>query len=361
MQALNLTFLQIDTIVFIRAIYIFLVILSALFGIILGFTIYKRRIEKNKKAWHQSLAGIISQAIVLTEEETINITDEIKKLLKKSIFRRYVIDELIHALKNLSGASTLNLVHLYEILELNIDSFKKLHSKRWHIKAKGIQELGIMNQKKYSREIFRLTNHPNELVRNEAQCSIISLYGFSGLRFLNVAAYPISKLQQIELLNKLKGLKPKNSEGFKKWLQSSNESVVIFSLKLATSVNLHNLYDNVVNCLQSNCLEIKLNALEYIKKIPGENSAGIIVSHYFFNNKIFRLAIIDALRDIGSENEISFLLSLLHDEDDEIKAAGAKSLSWLHPLGADFLQAHSFADQDPWKNIFLEIKNERAA
>ena len=336
-------------------------VLSMLFATIFGFTIYKRRVEKNKRVWYQILANIISQAILSTEEETLEIPDQVKKLLKKTMFRLYTIDELIYASKSLSGASILNLKRLYELLELNLDSYKKLQSKSLHIKAKGIQELGIMNQRKYGKEILRLTNDPDELVRNEAQCSIISLYGFSGLRFLNVTTRQISQLQQIQLLYKLKGVKPKNSERFKRWLQSSNDSVVVFSLKLARSANCHDLYDDVINCLQSNCLEIKLNALEYMKKVPGENSAGIMVSHYFFNNRVFRLAIIDALKETGSENEISFLQNLLHDQDNEIKAAAAKSLSRLHPLGPAFLQAQSFAGQDPWKNIFLEIKNEYAA
>ncbi len=362
MQSFSLTFfLQIDTIVFVRVIYTFLAVLSMLFATILGFTIYKRRVEKNKRIWYQILATMISQAILSTEDETIEIPGEVKKLLKKSVFRKYTINELVHASKNLSGASISNLIRLYEILELNIDSYKRLRSKSWHIKAKGIQELGIMNQRKYGKEIFRLTNHPNELVRNEAQCSIINLYDFSGLRFLNVTTRQISQLQQIQLLNKLKGIKAENSDGFKKWLQSSNESVVVFSLKLARSANRYDLYDDVINCLQNTCLEIKLNVLEYMKKVPGENSAGIMVSHYFFNNRILRLAIIDALKDTGSEAEISFLQNLLHDQDNEIKAAAAKSLSRLHPLGSAFLQAQPFANQYPWKNIFLEINDDCVA
>ncbi len=364
MQEFTLTFfLRVDIIEFIRLIYIFLFLIAMLFSFILYTAIHKKRIEKNKKSWQQIFSAIISQAILFSDEkeEIIGVPVKIKKLLKRPLFRQFAINELIDAKKNLSGESTLNLIKLYETLQLHIDSCKKLHDRRWHIKAKGIQELGIMDQRKYINEIFSFTNHPNELVRNEAQCLVASLCGFNGMQFLDVTDYPISQLQQIQLLNKLKSLKPKDSAGLRKWLRSSNESVSILAIKLATFYNCYELYDDIINCLQSSCPDIKLNVLEYMKKVPREDSPGIMVSHYFFKNKLFKLAVIDALKDIGSENEISFLLNLLYEEDNEIKAAAAKSLSVLHPSGTAFLQTSAFADQNPWKEIFMEIKNERAA
>jgi hypothetical protein len=356
-------FIKIDSYLFLRIMYVFLILLALLLTFIVGFAIYKRRVESKKKIWLERIALIISQAIFSTDEEDehIGITNDVEKLLQNSTFRQDVINELIHAKKNLSGSFTTNLKKLYQILELNKDSFKKLNSKKWHIKAKGVQELEIMEQIKYVKEIFRLTNNANELVRNEAQCALVSFYGFLGLRFLNVTAYPISQWQQIQLLNKLNGVQPKNFDGIKKWLQSPNESIIVFSLKLASFYNCYDVYDNVINCLQSSSLQVRLNAMEYLKKMPQEDTPDQMISHYSFENKIYKLAIIDALKDIGNENQITFLLKRLHDKDDDIKVAAAKSLSYLHPSGAAFLQSHLFADENPWKAIFLQINNERAA
>jgi len=356
-------FSKIDSYQMIRVIYIFLLLLALLFTFILIFTIYKRRLECSKKMWQKSIALIISQAIFFTneEDEKVDITYKIEMLLQNSTFRNCVINELIQAKKNLSGSSTVNLKKLYRILDLDKDSFTKLNSTKWHIKAKGIEELAMMEEIKYLKQIFRLTNNENELVRNEAQCALVSFYGFLGLRFLNVTAYPISQWQQIQLLNKLSDVKPKNFDVIKKWLQSSNESVVVFALKLAAFYNYYDAYSDVINCLQSTDLQVKLSALEYLKKMPQEDAADHIINHYFFENKIYKLAIIDALKEIGCEKQITFLLKRLHDKDDDIKAAAAKCLSCLHPSGTAFLQTHLFADENPWKAIFLQIKNERAA
>lgn len=343
--------------------FIFFTILVLLSVFIIGCTIYKRNIEASKNKWQQNIAEIISQAIFFADndDEPVEITYKIEMLLQKAAFRDCIINELIRAKKNISGASTVNLKKLYEILELDREALKKLESSKWHTKAKGIQELEMMEQIKYVKQIFRLTNNKNEFVRNQAQCALVAFYGFLGLRFLNVTAKSISQWQQIQLLNKLNDVQPANMDAITKWLQSPNESVRVFAIKLAASFNCYNVYDNVVNCLKSTSLQMRLSALEYLKKLPQQDTADHIITHYRFENKIYKLAVIDALKDMGCQKTIPFLLKQLHDKDDDIKAAAAKSLALLHPSGAAFLQTHLFADEDPWKAIFLHIDNERAA
>ncbi len=176
-----------------------------LFVFTITCSVNRKRSRRNKNLWYADVMMIISEAIFSTnkEDDPVDISYRIEILLQNPGFSNILINELIHAKKNLSGSSTLNLVKLYEVLELDKNSLTKLHSSKWHIKAKGIQELAMLEQKKYVKEIFRLTNNSNVLVRNEAQCALISFYGFAGFRFLNVASYPISQWQQIQLLNKL--------------------------------------------------------------------------------------------------------------------------------------------------------------
>ena len=357
------SFIAIEPYFFLRIMFAFLILLAVLFAFILAYTFYKRRMAGNKKIWQEKITNLISEIIFLNEGEPLPaafISDN-KKLLLKPGFRQDIIDELIHAKKNLSGSFTINLVKLYELLELDQDSVRKLNHPKWHIKSKGIHELSSMKQKKYLKEIFRLTNNENNFVRNEAQSALVSFYGFSGLRFLNVATYPISEWQQILFLNKLNEVQPKELEVIGKWLQSSNDSVVVFSLKLATNYNCYQFYDVVIECLHHSSLQVKINALEYLKKMPGENLHDHIMGYYDGENKTLKLLILDILKETGSEKELDFLLKQLHHSDDGIKAAAAQTISSLHPLGSSFLQSHLFADEYPWKAIFLQIQNDHAA
>lgn len=339
----------------------FIIILGLLFTATLVFFIYKIRIAAKKKSWEDHVASLVSTALFDSEEECSVLIDKNRKRLQNPMFRQYLINELILTRKNISGSSAGHLIKLYEHLELNNDSLKKLHHKKLHIKAKGVRELAVMEQKKYVKEIFRLTNNKSELVRNESQCALVSFYGFAGLRFLGVTTYPLSEWQQIQLLNKLNDVKPQNFDVIKKWLQSPNESVVNFSLRLATFYNRFDVYPDVMDCLSNSSLQVKLNTLNYLKKIPRDDTAEKLVDNYSYENKSYKLAVINALNDIGNDEQINFLIKQLQDADDDIKLAAAISLSHLHPLGPTFFKTFLFADKDPWKTIFLQIENEHAA
>ncbi|KAA9036346.1 HEAT repeat domain-containing protein [Ginsengibacter hankyongi] len=350
--------LKIDSYTLMRVMLIFIIILGLLFICTLVFFIYKKRINAKIKSWEDQVSLVVSTAVFNLDEEFNEIISKNANKLKNHRFRQYLINEIILARKSLSGSASENIKMLYENLGLNNDSFKKLHNKKWHIKAKGVQELAIMEQTKYVKQIFRLTNNKSELVRNESQCALVSFYGFSGLRFLGVTTYTLSEWQQIQLLNKLHDVKPRNFDIIKKWLQSPNESVVNFSLRLATFYNRFDVYPDVMDCLSNTSLQVKLNTLNYLKRIPREDTAGKLVDDYSYENKSYKLAIINALNDIGNEEQIAFLLKQLHHSDNDIKLAAAKSLSHLHPLGIEFLKTHLFAHEDPWKTIFLQIENE---
>ncbi len=348
--------------IFINLIIIFILLLVVLFIVIAAYSVNANKRENDMKRWEESIGDLISGAIFSDEESAFTFSDETtNKLLKNAHYRQCCINEIIKTKKALSGSSSIRLKTLYELLKLDEDSFYKLTSLRWMKKAKGIQELSIMEQVKYGKNIFRLTTHKNETVRNEAQCGLVSYYGFLGLRFLNVTIHPISEWQQIQLLNNLSAAKTENTAMLVRWLKSDIESVVIFSIKLACFYNNYEVYGAVMQSLTHSSEKIKLHALKYLGKMPAEDTADSIIKEYSTGNKIFRLAVINTLKDIGNIQQIPFLLIELNDKDNDVKAAAAKALLSIHPSGKSFLQTHSNADISPWSTIFQQVKNELAA
>lgn len=359
----NRTFLLLEfKTIFLGFISVFICVLVILFIFISLYSMYAAGLEANKIKWKDGITDLLSEAIFAEEEGgSPDISLATKLLLKNRHYRQCCIDEIIHTRKELSGSACTALQLLYEKLELNRDSFKKLKNGGWLLQAKGIQELSSLQQTKYVKNIFRLTTHDNEVVRNEAQCGLVNYYGFLGLRFLNVTTHPISEWQQIQLLNKLTIAKPCNTAMMARWLKSDMDSVVILALKLATFYNNLEVYDAVVNCLQHPEVKVKLRALEYLIKMQIANTADAMINAYSIDNKTFSLAIINALKTVGTIQHVPFLLQQLNDNDNEVKAAAAKALAVVHPSGNAFLQAHSFAAIAPWNQIFKQVTNELAA
>jgi HEAT repeats len=357
---LTLTWLKLNplmTIMFGFIILIGIILFSILF---LGLQSAKR--SKQKKVFNEEVASIISTAIFSSRsEELTTLIREYKKLLDNSLFRQCLINGLVLTRKDLSGSATTHIIEFYKSTGLHIDSVRKLKNRKWHIKVKGIQELALMKQKQYAKEIFRLTNDENESVRNEAQAALVEFYGFAGLRFLNVIKYSISEWQQILLLDKLRGAMPPGTGAIKNWLQSKNRSVRLLAIKVATICNCVEAYDDIMYCFIHDDIQIKIEALNFLRKYPREDTASKVVTMFGSDNKTFKMAGINALEDIGSEKQISFLLKRLHEKDDDVKMAAAKAIIRIHPMGVSFLLGHLFADEDPWKSIFSHLRNDRAA
>ncbi len=342
--------------------YFFLFLTVLVFTLVLFYSFFRREAARKEKRWQEIILRAISNVIFLENKEVQSMNYmPYKKLLQNKRFRQYFIDELILSKKNLSGAPAINLKNLYTLIRFNEDSFRKIQSKKWHVKAKGLQELSIMEQEQYVKNIFRLTNHTNEAVRNEAQCALVNFYGFKGFRFLNVIIYPISQWQQIQLLNYLHEAKTADAKQLRKWLDSTNDSVITLALRLATFYNSYEVYNEILNCLQHSNQLVRLSALNYLKKITVKDTGEHIIKCYSSSDRTVQLNVISLLAEIGSQKEIPFLLKQLHNGNDKIKLAAARTLVVLHPMGIGFFQTCLFANREPWKTIFSQILNERAA
>lgn len=343
--------------IFIVVVYVLMALLCLLFVIILCYILYKNKIAASKSEWQQHVQAIINNALFSPEPGEAARSAAPLGLLKNMRFRNYLIEEIVQIKKNLAGDAGLALCELYETLELDKNSFTKLQSLRWHIKAKGIQELSIMEQRKYVKTIFRLTNNKNQLIRNEAQCALVNFYGFPGLRFLNVMTHSISQWQQIHLLDKMNGQIPEDMSVIKNWLRSPNESLVIFSLKLATHYNCFELQADVMQCVNMS-YEVRNYVMEYMKKMPTAHAGDFLLSDYDNQDKDCKLLTLQTLKEVGNETHILRLINFLDGAEDEVVSQILETLLVLNPLGA--FQSSIFSHNNQAATV-VKLSNEHAA
>lgn len=210
----------------------FSIIIFILIFFILFILIRKNRISNKQKA----VRGILEEwimKIVLEEPDNadhiFDIPDWIALLLKNKLAKNVLLQELIKLKKSLSGVSGNNVRKIYEQLRLDELSRQRMRSKKWHLKAQGIQELAIMNQHTDGSNILSLTNHKHPMVRMEAQTAMVRLKKYKGLNFFNTLSYPITEWQQVNLLQLLVNQPVAPVHAINNWLQSSN-APVLFNL-----------------------------------------------------------------------------------------------------------------------------------
>lgn len=314
------------------------------------------------KKWKNIADLLVSDAIFNEqdplEELKFQINHRTEVLLKNAKFRKVLTKEILVAKKNMSGAAGGFLQKLY--LQLNLDQYalENMSSRKWHIKAKAIQDLSLMGLKEHLSKIYRHTNNRNEFIRMEAQIAVIKLVGFEGLRFLDVVSYQITDWQQIKLLNELSFFSEHNFKGIEKWLISNNDSVVIFALKLVKNFHRFELYQQVEACLDHKSLNVRMQAILALEKIYNEETSKKLLERYSNEVPKNKIAIAKVIQQIGSEDDIPILISFLTDEEPELKRTIVRTIANISEKGLSQLYLLSEANVAPLSLILKQIEGE---
>ncbi len=255
----------------------------------------------------------------------------------KNEHRNILINELISIYKTLSGKAAQNLRDIYLNHDLPQYSLKKLNSWRWYIKAKGIQEIADMDYTEANDSIKAYSNHPIALLRTEAQTALVKLANFDALRFLDNTSYPISEWQQLKFLHILSNKEVNTLPDFSKWLNSSNDTVVIFSLKLIRHFQSMKDSSNVEKALTHRSLKVRIEAVETIGALHHEHALSLIKTQFYRDAKEFKIQVLRCFMGIFKEKDFSFLEVQLLSFDYDISLAAAKAIVAVGDSGRIFI------------------------
>jgi len=346
-----------------QAMAVIVAMLSLIIAFMLLYLVRRNGREKKLKEWEQQLVVTLQRAIYFEPAKdpspVIPLTFRMIRLLKKPAFRQLVLDQLLQAKKAFTGTAADNMVTLFHQLHLDQLALQKLSSRKWHLKARGIQELSIMQQRQYTAKIYRLTNAQHELVRMEAQSAIVQLYGFEGLRFLDIIDRPLSEWQQIKLLRLLSRTPGVLPEKAARWLASPNDSVRVFALKLVDEHQQQHLHQQVAACLDHPNPLVKLQAIRCLKDIYTDDTSAILEKAYPAQPIPCKLAILEALGHIGSDNNGIFLSQQLLHRDNGLKLAAARALVKAGDKGLQYLEEFPLAETYPLNEIIQQAKTEQ--
>ncbi len=314
---------------------------------------YTQRIQNNIEVW-------ISHIILEESIEGIDIPKKFFRLLEDPKARQIAIDELTNCKKNFSGIVAENIVALYNKLGLRDDSLSKMKNKRrWEVQARGIQELYLMDQKNLLTKIYRETNSKNAFVRSEAQIAIIYMTGFNGLRFLDVISYPLTLWQQIKLLEQLRlfGKKEDLSDRIPNWLESKNETVVVFALRLAAEYQQFAVIDDIKGCLVHPSAAVRTRAIKTLIVLSDDKTAFILTGYFAKEHFENQVHILDSLLSFATDEQRPFLEKLLDAPDNIIKLKAAIVLANNCTDGLSLIEKRALMEPEPFERILRHVKS----
>jgi hypothetical protein len=290
-------------------------------------------LEKFKKDYESKLVEYLYSGNEDGEEISdtqLSIIEKLKTCIQKRSKRKLITSLLYDLMNQVSGEMSKSIKTLYFKSGLISFALSKLKSKRWDVLAKGIVELRRFRVEEVHADISKFINHPRSEVRNEAKLYMVNLFLFDGLSFLDNLEIPLSEWSQIQLLETLHRFDNQQICDIKPWLKSSNNSVVMFALKLAQVYNQFEVKDVLMELLSHNDKKIRVKTIEVLSQLYGFEAKEMLKTN--FNNLSLeeQISFFGLLEKLAATEDEPFIEKHLFHKNFEVQLLALKILKSIN-------------------------------
>lgn len=338
-------------------IIILVLVLFLIIGVLI-FGYYKYKNIQNRDRWSSLIDDTIMGAIIDGVPSVVN-NPELQNLLKKKQFRLLFLESLVATTRRFSGAAVQEIYKLFHALDLKNDALDNLSSKnKKHLIAGGIQELTAMKALDALPEIEKSLQNPNPVIFQEGQYAMINLKGFEGLKFLDTLTHPLSDWQQMRLLDAIKMIPAEEKDTLCNWLESSNESIVVFTLRLIRKLQLFEYYNNVESLQNHPSQKIKIQVYKTLQALENENTVDELIQAFETEEVTVQKEILKALKVSKNNKSEEFLkLQLTEHPFPSVRLIAAEALLELGKR--PFLESLKYSHDTTISNIVKHTLAEK--
>lgn len=293
----------------------------------------------------------------LFEEEKLDQAFiDLERIASSRFNRQILIDQMIDLSINLKGEIKEVIRDLYLKLGLKEDSLTKAYSRKWHENVKGFRELAFMNIREANEKIIESLNSNNEILRMEAQISMVSLSDENPYHFLHLMEKPLAVWEQITLHELLiqHNLKV---PAFKQWLKSENLSVVKFALEMVSWFKQKGVGKDVIGLFEHEDEDVRHTAINVCGDIKLKSSLPAMKKIYERESYKNKLEILVAFGKIPDERHLKFLKSVLDMEEDvQLQIQATKAMENTDEPGISML-IKLMKSKSEYKNYQIIIRH----
>lgn len=323
----------------IQGVWILIVLFSVIIVILIIYLkLLRSRLRKNEKIVAQYQKeyeeDLITYLYAGNEEEEISGEQQIiiEKLIScaaDKFKRRIIVSTFLRLRNEISGEMAESIQKLYFQSGLIGYALSRLKSKKWYVAAKGIRELTQLHVKEVEDKILMLVNHPKKEIRKEVQLYLVTLFHFGGLKFLDVLQTQLSEWDQIQLLEVLQRFDEQEIPDIKPWLNSTNESVVVFALKLAKIYNQFEVKDAILELLAHPQKKIRVDAILVLSHLQVNEAKEVLKNNFDQLSLDEQIAFFKLLENLYEANDESFILQHITHRNFDIKLLALKIIKIL--------------------------------
>ncbi|WP_372776238.1 HEAT repeat domain-containing protein [Mangrovibacterium sp.] len=284
----------------------------------------------------------------------------LEKLNKKrsSLSRNVLIDIFLNYKRNLSGEFRDRILDLYAKMELYKNSEKKIRSFYTYKRVMGIRELANMYPSGAKQIIATYVRDKNRKVRSEAQIAYAYLDEDTSFGFLDDLDQRLSTWVQLNILNYVK-MHEREVPLFHRWIDSPNQDVQNFSIRMINYFQQSESAGYLIRKLDYPKEETRMfvyQAIRYLRLFDGKEP---VKKKYESESKQNKIEILKIIRDLGDENDFSFLADILKGDDVSLKIQACKAFYMIGDSGKAFLKEYSESEDLDLKRYIQHVKDQR--
>jgi len=268
------------------------------------------------------------------KEELTHVQLSIISKLRKQVLikskRKIIISILYKLMEEVSGEMSDAIKTLYCKTGLADFALEKIKEVEWSVKAKSIGELSRFEIKEAHYEVVKCLAHPKREVRKEAHLYLVNLFQFDGLYFLNELKSPLSEWDQIQILEILQKFEQQQICDIKPWLKSTNDTVVLFALKLAQIYNQYEINNVLIELLSHGNKTIRVCTIEVLTHLYGLEAKDMLKANFNELSLEEQLSFFTMLEKLVIPTDEPFIEKHLFHKDFEIQLLALKILKTIN-------------------------------
>lgn len=280
-------------------ILIIIVMMIIVLIITLIYRTRRKRITKRDQAASQQYQDAVTEYLFDEKAEQPATLRQADSPQKKQV----LIDEIMQLYANLSGEIANRLRELYIDLGLDNESVQKTKSPQWHIRAKGFRELAQMNIKTVNDEIERCLNSPNDVLRMEAQLALVRLNYDDPFSFLDKLEKPFTSWEQLHVFEMMKRYQIETPD-FTRWINSSNLTVVLFSIRMIRAFKQVGAYERLLPFLTHADNELREEVILTLGDLQNPDVLPVLKERYINESEQNKVLILKSMAKLPDESNI---------------------------------------------------------
>ncbi|MEZ4886120.1 MAG: HEAT repeat domain-containing protein [Chitinophagales bacterium] len=264
------------------------------------------------------------QMLDASEEQNLALSLED---ISKPLHRELLLTEILSMHKYIAGKSASKLRELYLTLGFKEESLKQLKNRNWQVVVKGIYALSVMNIVDAYPLIFDLVGHKHPKINEAAMVAHIQL-STDPLAFLDNYKGLLTDWHQYRMHSMLSKLPMEEVPNFDRWMDSDNENVVEFVIKMSGFFQQAELAPKVARFLLNDSQAIQLASIRALSIIGTEEAIEPLIN--VFNeteDNQLKIEIIKTLETLTSDENLSFFEQQFSIKNYDLQLAIAKAMT----------------------------------